>query len=304
MRRYVDLLPIFLLLLAGMAGSAQSPSTALTLGIILPDPTNDIAADQVQKLEAKIVNIINGSNLATVGYDNDIVVYPVISVEDVSVVEGGMQNLAVATINLSLFAKQISTKIVFNSVSKRIKGSGNNRTQAIANAISQVKTNDNIYIDFIATAKNKILQYYNDNCQSIIHTADNLSAMEKYEQAISLLQTIPTSPCYDQAQKKSLECYKKYQVTLCSKNILKAKGAIAVNDYKTALESLDEIDPTSGCYAEANKLIAQISGKVENYRKRKEELSLEQQRISAMKEVAKAYYASTVRAVNYNFIVR
>ena len=62
------------------------------------------------------------------------------------------------------------------------------------------------------------------------------------------------------------------------------------------------IDSSSSCYSEVEKLINQISDKVEKAENR--ELDLEKRRIDAIKEIAKAYYSNSVRLVNYNVIVR
>ncbi|MFZ6024136.1 MAG: hypothetical protein ACOYVG_06730 [Bacteroidota bacterium] len=282
---------------------AQSQNVTFTLGIVMPEPSNEFTQEQIQKLTSKITQIINNSNEVTVGYTNDIVVYPIVSVNETSVVEGGIQNITVTTIDFSLFVKQISTNLVYNSFSKKIKGSGNNKSQSITNAISQIKASEEAYKQFILISKSKILNYYNENCQTIIQSSDNLLAKQDYEQSISLLQSIPiaSTNCYSQAQKKSLEIYKKYQSLLCSKNITKAKAAIATNNYNNALEALEVIDPASTCYPDVQKLIAQISSKVD--RKERQELDLEKRRINAIKEIGKAYYSNLIRLIKYNILV-
>lgn len=297
---------IGLLILLGFctnAINAQSKNTTFTLGVVMPEASNELSQEQIEKLTSKITQIINNSNEATVGYTNDIVIYPIVSIDETNVVEGGLQNITVTTIEFSLFIKQVSTNLVYNSISKKIKGSGNNKSQAITNAFSKIKPSEEFYRQFILTSKSKILKYYTDNCKTIIKSADNLSAKQEYEQSISLLQSIPSasSDCYDQAQKKSIEVYKKYQSVLCSKNITNAKAAIAINDYNAALEALYIIDPSSTCYLEVQKLISQISSKVN--KKEQQGLDLEKRRINAIKEISKAYYSNTIRIVRYNVLV-
>lgn len=284
--------------------NAQSTNATLTLGVVVPEPSEEFNQEQIQKLTSKITQIVNNSEEVTVGYTNDIVVYPVISINETGVVEGGLQNITVTTIDFSLFVKQISTNLVYNTFSKKLKGSGNNKAQAISNAFSQIKAADEAYKQFIIASKAKIFKYYAENCKAIIRNADNLSAKQDYEQSISLLQSIPiaSTDCYNEAQKKSLVVYNKYQSILCSKNITKAKAAIAVNNYEDAFVALEMIDPASSCYPEVKKLIAQVSSKIE--RKEQQALDLEKQRMNAVKEIAKAYYSNSVRIVKYNVVVR
>ncbi|HET9058094.1 MAG TPA: hypothetical protein VFN30_14715 [Chitinophagaceae bacterium] len=304
MKKIIKIGLLILLCFCINAINAQSQNATLTFGVVMPDPSNELSQEQIQKLTSKITQIINNSNEVTVGYTNDIVVYPIITIDETNVVEGGLQNITVTTMEFSLFIKQVSTNLVYNFISKKIKGSGNNKSQAITNAFSQIKPTEEFYRQFILTSKSKILKYYTDNCKTIIKSADNLSAKQEYEQSISLLQLIPivSTDCYDEAQKKSIEIYKKYQSVLCSKNITKAKAAIAINDYATALEALNVIDPTSTCYPEVQKLIAQISSKVD--KKEQQELDLKKRRINAIKEIGKTYYLNIIKVVKYNVLIR
>jgi len=274
--------------------TAQSHSADLTIGLLMPDSSEDLDQATLTKLGSKIVQIINNSNQVMYGFSNDIVVYPTVSIDESSVVSGGMQNLTVTTIEISLFIRQVSSNLVFNSMTKRLKGSGNNEMQSITNAINQIKTSDDAYQNFISDSKTKIEKYYADNCSIIIHKADNMAAKEDYEQAISILESIPTAAsCSNDAETKAIAIYKKYQNILCAMYIKRAKEAIAVNDYDDAVESLDVIDPTSNCAAEANKLIAQMSNKVEKINQ--EQLDLDKRSIDAVKEIGKAYYANTLK---------
>src|SRR5688500_11370283 len=117
---------------------AQAPNATLTLGVVVPEPSEEFNQEHIQKLSSKVTQILNNSNEVTVGYTNDIVVYPVISINETGVVEGGLQNITVTSVDFSLFVKQISTNLVYNTFSKKLKGSGNNKAQAISNAFSQI----------------------------------------------------------------------------------------------------------------------------------------------------------------------
>lgn len=282
----------------------EAQTTDFTIGIIMPDASGEITQSNILKIENKIAQIINNSNEAIIGYSNDFVVYPVVTMDDISVAEGGMQNITVATIDFSLYVKQVSSNLVYNTISRKLKGSGSNKAQAIANALNQIKANDDAYLQFIKVAKSKILKYYSDNCKSLIQKAENLSSKQEYEQALGILQAIPSNiaNCYSEAQNKSIDIYKKYQTVLCTKNVNKAKAEIAVNNYAAALEALEMIDPTSNCASEVKKMIAQISSKVD--KKDQQEYDLTKLRINAIKEIGKAYYANTIRLVSYNVIVR
>lgn len=272
--------------------SAQFPT--FTLGVLMPDAselTGDLNEAHMQKLESKIIEMVNNSNEVIFGFGNDFVICPKVSVGESGRVEGGMQNIYVTTLELSLSVRQISSNIVYNAFTKKIKGSGNNKETSVSNAISSINPSDNAYTQFIVNSKTKVIAYYKENCNKIMQTAANCEAKKDYEQAISLYQSIPLqAPCYGEASKKAITVYTKYQNVLCGRYITLAKSEIALKNYPEALVALNIVDPTSSCGPEVKKLIAQISGKTDKAEQR--EYNLEVMRINAVKEIGKAYFAA------------
>lgn len=279
-------------------------NTDFTIGLILPEPSQKINEAQITKLESKLSNLINKSGVVTYGYNNDFVIFPIINIDDTSIVQGGLENITVTTIDLTLNIKQISSNKSFNIVSKKIKGSGKTEQLAITNGFSLIKVDDKDLITFISKGKENIFKYFNENCKSILTKAANLNAKQDYEQAISLLQSIPETgnSCYAESQKNALAYYKSYQSKLCKENLIKAKSEISIKNYENALSYLYMIDSGSSCYSEVEKLINQISDKVQ--KDENKEIDLEKRRINAIKEIAKTYYSNSVRLVKYNVIVR
>lgn len=275
-----------------------------TLGLVLPEPNQKLNESQITKLESKLSNLINKSGVASYGYNNDFVIFPIINIDDTSFVQGGMENITVTTLDITLNIKQISTNKSFNIISKKIKGSGKSEQLAVTNAFSLIKVTDKDLIEFIVEGKKSIYKYFNENCTNILKKASNLYANQNFEEAISLLQSIPETGnnCYTEAQNNSILYYKGYQSKLCKENIIKAKSEIATKNYNDALTYLNMIDNNSSCFAEVEKLINQISDKVE--KNDKQELDLEVRRINAIKEIAKAYYSNSVRTARYNVIIR
>lgn len=272
----------------------------LTIGLILPEPNQKITESQITKLESKLSNVINRSGVVSYGYNNDFVIHPVINVDDVSIVQGGLEKITVAVIDLTLSIKQISSNKSFNIVSKKIKGSGKTEELAVTNAFSLIKVDDKDLLAFITKGKENIFKYYNENCKNILSKAKGLSAKHDFEQALSLAQSIPETgnSCYLEAQKNALTYYQGYQSKLCKENIVKAKAEIAIKNYENALSYLNMIDTNSSCYAEVEKLIGQISGKVE--KDENKVIDLEKRRIDAIKEIAKAYYFNAAHSAEYD----
>jgi hypothetical protein len=287
----------------------------IALSVVMPDNVDGLNTSQLSKLETKISQIVVASGLAASGYNNNFVVYPKFAIYETNLVEGGMQNITVITSELSLFIKQVDNNLMFSTISKQLKGSGNNKELAITNAISKIPSNDPDFRTFIETGKTKIIKYYENKCEDIISKSEGFIKMQKFEQALGLLMSVPeeVSSCFNKIQDKSIIAYKAYQTQKCSELIQKAKTTLASNDFVGALDILADIDPSATCFKEAQTIAKTAEAKVTTEEKKQwdfqmkqynDEISLEKQRINAIKDIAVSYYKSQPTTVSYNYIVR
>lgn len=286
----------------------------IALSIVVPETDKELNDTQLKNLQTKVTQIVTNSGLAANSYDNQFVIYPVLTLNETNVVEGGMENITVVSAEFSLYIKQPSTGIIFSSVIKDIKGSGKNQQAAVSNLISKVNSRDTSFKSFIETGKSEILKYYANNCNSIVLKADNLIKLKEYEQAIAVLLSVPEeiAECNKRVQEKAVLALKLYEEANCKELILKAKTAIASREYERAGEYIVNVSSESSCYKEATALAANIESKLTAEEQRKwnfmkeryrSEQELEKTRINAVKEVAKAYYESQWSPVTYNMIV-
>ena len=287
----------------------------IALSVVMPENVAGLDVSQLSKLETKISQVVTISGLAASGYNNNFVIYPKFAIYESNIVEGGMQNITVVTAELSLFIKQVDNNLLFSTISKPLKGSGSSKELAITNAISKITTNDPDFKTFIETGKLKIIAYYESKCSDIIKKSDSYVKMQQYEQALGLLMSVPeeVSSCYNQIQDKAIEAYKAYQTQRCSELIQKAKTTLASNDYLGALNILSDIDPSASCFNEAQTIAKSAETKVNAEEKKQwdfqmkqynDAVSLEKQRIRAIKEIAISYYNSQPKSVSYNYILK
>lgn len=294
--------------------SQSSNVGKIALSVVVPDTDRNLGDVQLTNLETKLTQIVTTSGLAANSFNNQFVIYPVFTLNEVNLVEGGMENITVVSAELSLYIKQPASGVIFSSVSKELTGSGKTQQAAISNVISKVNSKDPIFKDFIETGKSQILQYYAANCSNIALKADNLIKLKEYEQAIAVLLTVPEeiADCNKRVQEKAIIALKLYEEGRCRNLLLKAKTAIASKDYILAGEHIMNISSESTCYKDATTLVRNIEEKLtaeeqkkwdfmkEQYRT---EVSLEKTRINAVKEIAKAYYDSQWSPTTYNVVV-
>lgn len=287
----------------------------IALSVVMPENVEGLNTSQLSKLETKISQIVITSGLAASGYNNNFVVYPKFAIYETNVVEGGMQDITVITSELNLFIKQVDNNIMFSTTSKQLKGSGSSKELAITNAITKISSNDPDFKAFIETGKTKIIKYYETKCDDIIKKSDSFVQMQKFEEALGLLMTVPeeVSSCYNQIQVKSIAAYKAYQTQKCSVVIQKARTTIASNDFVGALNLLAEIDPSATCFKEAQSIAKTAEAKVTAEEKKQwgfqmkqynDEVSLEKQRINAIKDIVVSYYKSQHTNVSYENVAR
>jgi hypothetical protein len=165
-------------------------------------------------------------------------------------------NLEITLIIGDAIEGKMYSSIVFES-----KGSGSSETKAYLNAIKQLKDQDPKYTTFIDQAKNKIIEYYNSNCDFIIKDADALTSIKGYDQAIYKLASVPSvcKTCYEKCTDKIGVVYKAKMENECQTYISKATALMAQESYYEAAEVLSPILPDLSCYPKAQALMKDIN---------------------------------------------
>lgn len=305
----IGLFPI----LAMSQNTQQNDVGKISLSLVMPDRLERIDLTQLSKLETKINTITSNYGIGAKGYNNNFIIYPKFAVYDVTVVETGMQNITVATIDFSLFIAQTDNNLIFSSITKTIKGSGKDEYSALNNAIQLIPSKDKDFEAFISTGKTKINKYYDENCDRILSSATALSNSGQYEEAIGKLMQVPEEvQCFEKIKQKTIEVYKLYSNKICKTQLSEGNASIANQDYEKALDILSQIDPSSACYNESQSRIKAVENKVSE-EKRKEleiemmkyqnQVELEKKRIKAVRDIAVAYYQRTQPTYNYNLII-
>jgi hypothetical protein len=294
--------------------NAQSAAEVgnISLSIVLPENSDELNSNLLSKLRTKLIKIVSSNGLSGSGYNSNFIMYPVFDIYNEELVEG-MQNIVVVGVELSLFIKQVDNNMVFSSYTLQIESSGNDRNEALLDAINQIPVSNENVKKFLSESKQKILSYYEKECANISKQAETASNMSDYEKAFGILMSVPKEvSCSSQLSQLSVKIYKAYQNKICSENTLKGKAEISAGNYNEALYILSNVDPSSSCFGESKSLIASIESKVSAEKKKEwdfqlkqysDEVELEKQRIGAIKDIAVAYYQRTQPTYNYNLLI-
>lgn len=88
---------------------------------------------------------------------------------------------------------------VFSETSIEAKGVGQNETKAYMNALQNINTSSGQYKAMVDRGKEKILEFYNSQCDFIISKAKALQKQGNDREAIKVLKSVPpvSKECYD-----------------------------------------------------------------------------------------------------------
>ena len=103
------------------------------------------------------------------------------------------------TLTVNLFIVDNATGNVFSQTSVDVKGAGANESKAYMSAIKSLDPKRGQFKSFVDQGKNKILEYYNSQCDLVISKANALKAQGRNEEASAVLYSVPTvcKECYD-----------------------------------------------------------------------------------------------------------
>ena len=204
----------------------------------------------------------------------------------------------------------------FSNYTFNVKGNGNSETKAYIAAIKQIKPADPNFKNFIDEGKEKIISYYNSQCDFYLKEAQTLTSKGDYSNAISTLFSIPEvcKDCYTKAMDAVGPIYKQQIERQCKKDYMEANSVWATNQNYYGAEQassfLAKIDPNSSCYLEAKALNDKISKRIKEIdnkewafqlKQQQDEVDIKKAEIKSARDIGVAYGQNQPKTViKYN----
>jgi len=154
MKKYFFMLAV--LFLAGKAFAQNTGMQTLKLYVAATGEANpNLDAIQLERLKAKLVQVINNSGIAEMGYST-FLVHPKFYINEVRKTEGLVRNFTTASCELNIFISRVSVEdgqveAHMASYMQKLTGSGTDSSAAITNAINQITANDKRLNEFIGS---------------------------------------------------------------------------------------------------------------------------------------------------------
>ena len=211
-------LQICILLLLGFANVlfAQNNQSAMDdMGRIALRPmlmySPELSESNRNALRNKVAQIASNNGLAATGQESRFVLSAKAVVINKSIIESAPPMFAY-TMEISFFIVDNVEHKIFSQYTMAKKGVGNSEAKAMSSVIKQINTTDTRLSVFIKKGKEKILSYYNANCDIIIEKANALIEKSEVEKGLDMLLNIPpvNRECYDRSMELVREISNKY----------------------------------------------------------------------------------------------
>lgn len=229
----------------------------------------------------------------------------------------GPPQMIAQNLDITFFIGDAVTNTIFANTTLSLKGVGTNENKAYIEAFKAINPKNKEVIAFLEEGKNKIISYYNSQCDFIIKEANSLAEQFKFNEAIYKLMIVPQTckDCYFKSEDAASLIFKNKIESDCTEKLKQAKliwsSELNETGAMKAVNILITIIPSENCKQEISKLSAEIKRKLQSDDQKQFELNMkemqksydtEQKRIDVEKEISIEYLRSQPKTVTYNNI--
>lgn len=237
----------------------------ISLTPVLADDMGNVPTAARKMLLNKLQQIATRNGLGGVALDPNFIITATVDEESKDVTSTAPPMIALR-LNINLYIIDYANKTTLAQVSKSVKGVGKNETKAYIQGIKTLNPKSTAFRKLVKDGKEKIVEYYNTNCDIIMKKADALKSQEKYEEAISLLMSVPEvcMECYADAMDAVGPIHKEMVSQNCNNYLETAKQSWLDGNLEYARRNLMLIEPGTKCYESATALAEKINRELEN----------------------------------------
>ncbi|NDV58103.1 hypothetical protein D0T85_08310 [Bacteroides sp. 519] len=225
-------------------------------------PTQDGISEKVKNaMKLKVEQIIARNNAGANSLYNAFVIVPELTITDTRSTEGLIRDVTLLTGEFTLTAKNRYDDSIYGNVIIEVSGDATgNQEAAMAALLNGIKSNNPAFLRFIRTTRKRIVEYYEQNCQTIVLKAQTMINMQQYDEAMAYLSSVPeTVSCYTEATQLLETSFSGSQVLDCDKKLRSARSLYIRRNYEEALILLQDISSSSPCGDDAAALMDSIA---------------------------------------------
>ncbi len=167
---------------------------------VLPPSSENIGDDAASLLYGRLNQAVSLNGIGSTDNSNKFLLVSsvtVLSIEQTTTVPVNY----VAEIEVALFLVDNSRKLLMSQETLTKKGVGENETKAVLEAVKSIKSRDPKLKKMITVGKDRIVEYYNAECETVVKTINAYLECGMVEEALNELNAIPqidgNTGCYD-----------------------------------------------------------------------------------------------------------
>ena len=303
-------------------------------------PESEALPEESRKLlETKLSQIISSYGIA----DNDncirFILTAKINVLSKDIVAGPPQRIS-QKLEITLILGDVEEDKVYSQQTLSAIGIGQSLNKSYISAIKNIRPKNAAIAAFIQEGKERILNFYQTNCEDLIIEAQKKASMQNYEDALLLLSSIPDvcTECFEKASKIASPIYTDMINARGTEFLNQARVVWAKNPTKegakAATQLLAKINFAASCQPKAVALIREITDKMneidrrewehemqvyqdnlerekrhweQNVREYEDRIQTQRMRLKAWRDVAVTYAKNQPkvvnRVINYNKVI-
>lgn len=189
------------LLLTLFLVSVSFMTEAQSIRVLYPS-TDNISDDASSILYNRLNQAVTLNGIGSTDNSNKFLLVPSVTVLSIEPTSTAPINY-VAEVEITMFIVDNSKKLLMSQETLVKKGVADNERKAVVEAIKSVKARDSKLKKMITIGKNRIIEYYNTECETVVKTINAYIDCGMYDQALSELNAIPqideNTGCYDNA---------------------------------------------------------------------------------------------------------
>lgn len=167
---------------------------------VLPVSPGNIGENAANTLYNRLNQVLSLNGLASTDNSNKFLLVPSVTVVSIDATATAPIQY-VAEVEMTLFLVDNSRKLLMSQETITKKGVAENEKKAVFEAVKSLNARDPKLKKMIVNGKNKIMEYYNTECDKVMETISAYLEMEMYDEALNELNAIPQIDA-------ELDCYK------------------------------------------------------------------------------------------------
>ncbi len=279
MIRNLILCCVFCLSIHAIHAQNEAENSRLSLNVVIPE--TDIPAESMQNLESKLLQIASSGGFTAHNDAGRFVLTARIDVQSKDIVPSTPPRVS-QKLEITVMVGDVLDDRIYASTTVATAGIGTTETKAFISSFSRLNAKNTAIQNMLSEANAKIVSYYETHCDEIINHAQTLAGMQRFDEAIFRLMTIPDvcSECYSKCQSAAGQIYIQKRDTEAAALLNKAKNAWMHQPdpagAKVVAEIINDIDLNAENYDDVVALRNDISAKLDADAKREWDFQMKQ----------------------------